>query len=93
MDDRTRLTRILIIVAAGLATALAGCGDDCYTPAGNLRHSCGSYCGSGQTLCNGVCVLLQSDPNNCGACGTTCPTGETCSSSRCSCVAWLDLDS
>jgi hypothetical protein len=29
-------------------------------------------CGSGQTLCNGTCDNLQSDPNNCGACGNVC---------------------
>jgi hypothetical protein len=33
-------------------------------------------CPSGQTLCDGTCVDIQSDPQNCGACGTVCDSGE-----------------
>lgn len=35
----------------------------------------------GQTLCNGACVDLQTNSNNCGACGSTC-TG-TCVNGQC----------
>lgn len=28
--------------------------------------------------CNGVCVNLQTDDNNCGSCGTKCPSGKHC---------------
>ncbi len=30
-------------------------------------------CGAGETACGGRCVDTQSDPSNCGACGTMCP--------------------
>ncbi|HUB09402.1 MAG TPA: choice-of-anchor D domain-containing protein [Myxococcales bacterium] len=45
--------------------------------------------------CNGACVDLQTDPENCGSCGTACPTGQ-CSGGEClsSCGgAQVDLDS
>jgi Stigma-specific protein, Stig1 len=29
-------------------------------------------------LCNGVCVNIQTDSNNCGGCGVVCPNGKTC---------------
>lgn len=44
-------------------------------------------CPSGQTACvvNGisVCRSLQTDTNNCGACGTACSTGQICSVGVC----------
>jgi hypothetical protein len=39
-------------------------------------------CGSGETLCAGVCVDEQTDNNNCGACGQVC-TGTTCATGYC----------
>jgi hypothetical protein len=32
-------------------------------------------CAEGLTYCGGACVDLQSDPNNCGACGASCAGG------------------
>jgi hypothetical protein len=37
-------------------------------------------------LCNGVCVDLQTDVNNCGACGTKCTSGQTCTAGKCASV-------
>jgi hypothetical protein len=37
----------------------------------------------GATLCNGVCTQTDFDPNNCGTCGTVCPTGQLCSTGVC----------
>lgn len=33
-----------------------------------------STCPTGQTVCNGTCRTLSRDVNNCGACGTVCPS-------------------
>jgi Stigma-specific protein, Stig1 len=35
-------------------------------------------CPAGMSLCSGKCVNLQTDPDNCGACGFSVPYGETC---------------
>src|SRR5450432_2165953 len=29
-------------------------------------------------LCNGVCADVTTDPNNCGGCGTVCPSAQVC---------------
>jgi hypothetical protein len=41
--------------------------------AGLLRAACARSCGAGTTNCAGVCRDLQTDRNNCGACGTPAP--------------------
>src|SRR5882762_2664453 len=39
-------------------------------------------CGPGQMDCGG-CVDLQTDPNNCGACGHVCAAGDVCIAGTC----------
>lgn len=41
-------------------------------------------CPSGSALCGQSCADLTADPANCGGCGLACPSGQTCSSGRCS---------
>jgi large repetitive protein len=41
-------------------------------------------CSSGQALCGSVCTSLQTDPVNCGTCGSACTGGQTCQNGRCS---------
>jgi Cys-rich repeat protein len=43
-------------------------------------------CPSGQTDCGGICVNLQNNPADCGACGATCGVGQTCNAGQCQTV-------
>src|SRR5690606_23311965 len=40
---------------------------------------------TGQTSCGGVCVDTMTNAMNCGACGTACPTGSSCTAGACAC--------
>ena len=42
-------------------------------------------CPAGMTGCNGVCVNANTDPQNCGGCGTVCPATATCTAGQCLC--------
>lgn len=44
---------------------------------------CCSSCPAGLADCNGTCVSLGASNTNCGACGTACASGETCTNGRC----------
>jgi hypothetical protein len=44
-----------------------------------------TFCQYPSTSCSGNCVNTQTDATNCGLCGTTCPTGGSCSSGVCVC--------
>jgi hypothetical protein len=44
---------------------------------------CGFSCDAGYTNCNGSCVDLASDSNNCGSCGRPCCGGGACSNDVC----------
>jgi Stigma-specific protein, Stig1 len=46
----------------------------------------GPECPRDATSCGGVCRLLQTDPMNCGACNTVCPTGQSCRAGACAAV-------
>jgi hypothetical protein len=72
------------------------CGTPC--PVGALCHggTCGPCptgeiaangvcCPPGETGCGRNCVDEQTDPNNCGGCGTTCAAGAICQARTCAC--------
>jgi hypothetical protein len=67
----------------GKSCVTVPCGEDetrC-TP-GELVGRC--ECQGGLSLCSGACVSLESDPENCGQCGTACPANTVCSAGQCS---------
>jgi hypothetical protein len=46
---------------------------------------CECVCGEGQAFCNGTCIDVRFDPNNCGDCGAVCPQGAVCNAGVCQC--------
>ena len=55
-----------------------GAGGDSSTGAGNPTR-----CGSERTVCAGACVDLETDVQNCSACGDPCALGERCEAGVC----------
>lgn len=65
------------------STATQPCGG---TGTQRCDASCGwgaCECGSGFGLCQGTCLDLRSDGNNCGACGARCGAGTRCAGGTC----------
>ncbi len=58
-----------------ILAALAACSGEDALDDGE-SNACGALCG-------GSCVDPQSDPSNCGFCGTSCTAGQTCSNGSC----------
>jgi len=55
----------------------------CFRPAGST-YTATLNCPSGQTACqNSYCAITSTDNNNCGSCGTVCPTDKACSNGQC----------
>lgn len=66
---------LIVIIVALLLGNLAVC-----KKVTNDPRECG---GAKPDKCNGDCVNLQVDANNCGACGNTCNPGEVCRKGNC----------
>ncbi len=73
-----RLRVFLALVTLCLAAhALANCADHASPPTGVVCEGLRCVCPRSLPLaCNGACTA--SDNENCGACGTVCPTGQRC---------------
>ncbi len=45
-------------------------------------------CTAPNLVCSGVCVAVDSDPTNCGACGNACLAGDAvCNAGKCACAS------
>jgi hypothetical protein len=78
---------------AGQLDAGTDAGSDAGSDAGTIFPSDGGTCPQNLTNCGGVCVNLESDNNNCGACSNVCapiPTGLSGSCQYNACVVLLD---
>jgi hypothetical protein len=74
-DRVTVMSRTRVVVLTALVLAVpAACGDSGVV---------GGECRTGYTLCNGHCIDMAHDPNNCGACGHVCPSGAACVNALC----------
>jgi len=67
--------RTLAVAFSAALLTFAGCG--------NENAVVGGSCARGYFECNGACVDLLSDPNNCGLCENVCPAGRTCIEAIC----------
>ena len=56
------------------------CDDPCHELVNNV---CVLKDPSKDTVCNGACVDLNSDQDNCGGCGNVCPAGQDCVDGAC----------
>src|SRR5579863_6021424 len=73
----------LLVFGVGLAVLAAACaakGTGGATGTGGANGSGGAngQCGSGLMACNGSCVNVQTDSQNCGTCQLACDTGTVC---------------
>ncbi len=59
-----------LLLPLALALALAGCSSELVCPVGEVN-------------CGGACAALFADVQNCGACGTPCGAGQSCSGGAC----------
>lgn len=85
-DDMKRFLALgcLMLGVISIAACTQGGGIYNYVPSAPTPVTTpGPVCAVGTTNCGDVCVSLQSDAANCGACGTICGQGQVCSAAVC----------
>src|SRR5260221_2558003 len=82
------MRRALLAIFAVLVVVVgSNCGSDGGTPDGGNPDVIVGPCGVGTLAqCSGTCTDLQSDYQNCGACGNACPIDKVCSHGACATV-------
>ena len=50
---------------------------------GTCQCGTGGHCAAGAACCDDHCIDVESDTNNCGACGMVCPSGQVCMAGTC----------
>jgi hypothetical protein len=65
----------------------AACSEDDSDPAGTGETEADAgdevECPQGQADCDGVCVSITTNAQNCGGCGNACPVGQLCAAGQC----------
>jgi alpha-tubulin suppressor-like RCC1 family protein len=87
---RAKLVAVLFLSLVAVLLAPSGCATntvdqpDTGTP---VEAGPPNPCGPGTAKqCNGVCIDVQNDAQNCGDCGTVCPSDKVCSHGQCAAV-------
>ena len=78
MLSRT-ISFLACLAVLGSALFVAGCAKPAST----------TTCSSGQLECGSTCANVQTDNQNCGACGTVCQSGQSCQAGKCSCSSGM----
>lgn len=84
--DRAAYARIAVALMISLLAVIGGCGDGILNPSTDIGaevSDVGKQCQGTKSPCGELCVELQADPVNCGACGNPCGKGEVCSNGKC----------
>jgi hypothetical protein len=58
------------------------CGSHCCAQGARCKHG-KCKCRDGKKVCGKHCVDTATDPSNCGTCGHSCPSGQTCTDGKC----------
>jgi hypothetical protein len=58
---------------------------DAGVDAGLASVDAGLTCDAGMEACGTSCMDVANDPAHCGSCGTSCPSGASCSQGACTC--------
>jgi Stigma-specific protein, Stig1 len=80
---RSKRRRLVIVLAAGALTLLAGSGVAAIAFSKRSDPPSDPPCHSDQIKCNGTCV--KNDSPNCGQCGNRCVAGTSCVNGHCVC--------
>ncbi len=72
--------------ADGASLAIVSNADNTPEARVSLSGRGSANCAAGQTYCGGRCTDTHSDALNCGACGRTCASSESCDQSHCACI-------
>ena len=67
---------VLVVCLSAAAYAVGACG-------GSSSTGDGGTCSAPNVQCGATCSNPQTDPQNCGACGTVCSAGQVCSAGSC----------